>query len=209
MDTLELESHNRKWKWIVALDDSTMDKGAPVNVREDQAQRTVSMLQGLLISDCKRIFKTAPYVLNPRRSRQRLGVRGGPSPQVRKEIFEEACQEVADFPVVRYGSGTVSEDTYLMSDAWATARLAQRVVLLAQKREDQKLMARLREQAMSSKQIKKLSEVILELHPRKESKELSDVLEKKVDQIVEENLYKLLDKELERRRSTQSEVEER
>ncbi|CAK9026843.1 Uncharacterized protein SCF082_LOCUS17690 [Durusdinium trenchii] len=96
-----------------------------------------------------------------------------------------------------------------MSDAWATARLAQRVVLLAQKREDQKLMARLREQAMSSKQIKKLSEVILELHPRKESKELSDVLEKKVDQIVEENLYKLLDKELERRRSTQSEVEER
>ncbi|CAK9026824.1 Uncharacterized protein SCF082_LOCUS17675 [Durusdinium trenchii] len=62
-----------------------------------------------------------------------------------------------------------------MSDAWATARLAQRVVLLAQKREDQKLMARLREQAMSSKQIKKLSEVILELHPRKESKELSDV----------------------------------
>lgn len=30
-------------------------------------------------------------------------------------------------------------------------------------------------EAMSSKQIKKLSEVILELHPRKESKELSDV----------------------------------
>lgn len=45
-----------------------------------------------------------------------------------------------------------------MSDAWASARIAQRAVRLAKKREDQKLMKRFREQAMASKQIKKLSE---------------------------------------------------
>ncbi|CAL1134964.1 unnamed protein product [Cladocopium goreaui] len=149
MDSLDEEMKNRQWKWIVALDDSTVDRGPPVNVRENKAQRTICMMQGLLIADCKRIFKSAPQVLNPRRSRQRLRVRGGPSPQVRKEIFEEACREVPDFPVVRHRTGTLKEDTYLMSDAWATARLAQRVVLLAQKREDPKLMARIREQARS------------------------------------------------------------
>eukprot|EP00434_Breviolum_minutum_P018052 symbB.v1.2.015918.t1/scaffold1202.1/size131747/2 len=199
MDALDEEMKNRQWKWIVAMDDSTIDRGPPVNVRENKAQRTISMLNGLLIAECKRIFK----------SRQKLGVRGGPSPQVRKEIFEEACREVPDFPVVRHRTGTMAEDTYLMSDAWAAARMAQRVVLLGQKREDAKLMTRLREQAMASKQVKKLMEVISELHPRKESKELSDVLEKKVDHLVEEKLNQLLEEDLRKMKAVASNQAER
>jgi len=209
MDALDEEMKNRQWKWIVAMDDSTIDRGPPVNVRENKAQRTISMLNGLLIAECKRIFKSAPQVINPRRSRQKLGVRGGPSPQVRKEIFEEACREVPDFPVVRHRTGTMAEDTYLMSDAWAAARMAQRVVLLGQKREDAKLMTRLREQAMASKQVRKLMEVISELHPRKESKELSDVLEKKVDHLVEEKLNQLLEEDLRKMKAVASSQAER
>ncbi|CAJ1356047.1 unnamed protein product [Effrenium voratum] len=209
MDALGEEMKSRQWKWVIAFDDSTMDRGPPVNVRENRAQRTVSMLQGLLISDCKKIFKSAPQLVNPRRSRQLLGVRGGPSPQVRKEVFELATSQVPDFPEVRYRTGTLSEDTYLMSDAWAAARLAQRLALLAKKREDHELLEKLRAEAMASKQIQKLTEVVSDLHPRRESKELSDVLEKKVDQMVEEKLNRLLDEDLRRAKIAAAKAEAR
>ncbi|CAE7251494.1 unnamed protein product [Symbiodinium natans] len=201
MEVLEEEFRSRQWKWIVAMDDSTIDRGPPKTVRESHAQRTVSMLQGLVIADCKRIFKSAPQVIHPRRSRLNVGVKGGPNEEARKELFDIACKEVPDFPVIRHRTGTISEDTFAMSDAWASARMAQRVVLLAQKREDQKLMAFLREQAIDSKPIKKLAQVVSELYPRRESKELSDVMEKKIEAMVAEKLNKILNEELRRARS--------
>ncbi|CAE7526752.1 TTC28 [Symbiodinium pilosum] len=192
-DILEEEFRNRQWKWVVAMDDSTIDRGPPKTVRESHAQRTVSMLQGLVIADCKRIFKSAPQVIHPRRSRLHVGVRGGPTEEARKAVFDIASKEVPDFPVIRYRSGTISEDSLVMSDAWASARMAQRVVLLAHKREDQKLMNFLRQQAIESKQIKKLAQVVSELYPRRESKDLSDVMEKKIEAMVEDKLNKFLD----------------
>ncbi|CAE7739402.1 unnamed protein product [Symbiodinium sp. CCMP2592] len=169
-DVLEEEFRQRQWKWVVAMDDSTIDRGTPKTVRESHAQRVVSMLQGLVIADCKRVFKSAPQVINPRRSRLHVGVRGGPNEEARKELFDIASKEVPDFPVIRYRSelfwqhfcGPVQLYEYSgtrVCNEWlrralpftaSAARMAQRVVLLAQKREDQKLMAFLREQARSS-----------------------------------------------------------
>ncbi|CAE7235204.1 unnamed protein product [Symbiodinium necroappetens] len=207
VDVLEEEFRQRQWKWVIAMDDSTIDRGAPKTVRESHAQRLVSMLQGLVIADCKRVFKSAPQVINPRRSRLHVGVRGGPNEEARKELFDIASKEVPDFPVISHRTGTISKDTFVMSDAWASARMAQRVVLLAQKREDQKLMAFLREQAIGSKPIKKLAQVISELYPRRESKELSDVMEKKIEAMVDEKLNKILNEELRRAQAQPSKAE--
>eukprot|EP00930_Biecheleria_cincta_P060728 TRINITY_DN4633_c0_g1_i1.p1 TRINITY_DN4633_c0_g1~~TRINITY_DN4633_c0_g1_i1.p1 ORF type:complete len:400 (-),score=71.60 TRINITY_DN4633_c0_g1_i1:212-1411(-) len=185
----------RPLRWVVAVDDSTVDRSPPTNSRENQAQRTLAMLQGLVIADCKRIFKTAPQIVHPRRSRLWLGIRGL-GPGARKEAFEMACHEVANFPVVRHLSGTLSDDTLLMSDSWATAKYAQRTVLLADRRSDQQLMFKLRKEALASKQLKKINEVIGELHPRRESRDLSEVLETRVDKMVDRKLNRLLDQEL-------------
>lgn len=45
------------------------------------------------LEECKKIFKSAPQIINPRRSRLQLRVRGGQGPEVRREIFEEACRQ--------------------------------------------------------------------------------------------------------------------
>mmetsp|Transcript_11552 Transcript_11552/g.20460 ORF Transcript_11552/g.20460 Transcript_11552/m.20460 type:complete len:374 (-) Transcript_11552:26-1147(-) len=201
-------SKTRQWKWVVAVDDSTVDRSPPTNARENQVQRTLAMLQGLVIADCKRLFKVAPQIVHPRRSRLLLGIRGL-GPPARREALDIATSQVPEFPVVRHRSGVLSDDSLLMSDAWASARFAQRTVLIAQKRADQQLMTKLRKEALVSKQLKKITQVISELHPRKESKELSDVLETRIDKMVEEKLNRLIDEEMKLPSSVRQETSER
>eukprot|EP00933_Yihiella_yeosuensis_P005308 TRINITY_DN109799_c0_g1_i1.p1 TRINITY_DN109799_c0_g1~~TRINITY_DN109799_c0_g1_i1.p1 ORF type:complete len:385 (-),score=100.50 TRINITY_DN109799_c0_g1_i1:98-1252(-) len=195
MDRLEDEfARKKQWRWVIAVDDSTVDRSPPTNARDNQVQKTVAMLQGLIIADCKRLFKSAPQLVHPRRSRLLLGIRGV-GPPARKQVFDIATSEVPDFPVLKHRSGILSDDSLLMSDAWASARFAQRIALLSEKRNDQQLMAKLRKEALGSKQLRKIVDTIGELHPRRESSELSDVLETRVSKMIDEKLNKILDEE--------------
>lgn len=196
----EAPTSGRSWRWIVSLDDSTMDRAPPNNAQSSNAQRTIAMLQGLVAADAKRLFRAAPVLVNPRQSRLQLGVRES-GPSARQKIFEWASQQVADFPVVKHKSGAVSEDSLLISDAWASARCAQRAAMVAQKRsEDTELVAELRRRVMKSRRFEKMSQAVEELHPRSAGRELAKVLETKVARAVEEQLHRLLDLELEERR---------
>jgi len=42
-------SSKSRWRWVVSVDDSTVDRSPPTNARESGTQRTIAMLQGLVI----------------------------------------------------------------------------------------------------------------------------------------------------------------
>lgn len=187
---------SRRWQWHVSVDDSTVDRSPPTNAGASATQRAIAMLQGLVIGDCKRLFKVAPVLVHPRRSRQLLGVRGL-GPAARHEVYEIANARVPDFPAVHKKSGVLAEDTLLMSDAWASARYSQRAVLVAQKRDDAQLVEELRQQALASRRLKRMQEAVDELQPRKAGRELAQVLQTRVEKMVEDRIQWMLDQELE------------
>lgn len=183
--------------WIISVDDSTVDRSLPINARENQYQRSIAMLQGLVVADCKRLFKIAPQIIHPRLSRKLLGVHGL-GPPARNEVYSLAKVEVPDFPEVLRKNGSMSLDTLLISDAWASARYAQRMYLVAQRKTDQELVARLRSEAMQNRQLRKMEQAASELYPRKAGKDLEFVLETRIQKYVEEKLAVIIEKELRR-----------
>lgn len=193
-EQMAFPENSRLWRWVVSVDDSTVDRSPPTDVKQSATQRSIAMLQGMVIGDCKRLFRVAPSLVHPRRSRQLLGIRGL-GPRARKEVYEIASAQVPDFPVVKSRNGVMLEDTLLMSDAWVSARCAQRALLVAEKRADASLMSSLRREALASKQLSRMSEAVAELHPRRASRELADVLESRVEWLVEERIQRLLDEE--------------
>jgi len=195
LDDFDL-SPSRQWLWHVSVDDSTIDRSPPTNAGASATQRAIAMLQGLVIGDSKRLFKVAPALVHPRRSRQLLGVRGL-GPTAREQVHEIATSRVHDFPEVRKKSGTLSEDTLLMSDAWASARYTQRAALVALKKSDAQLVEELRRQALRSRKIQRMQEAVRELQPRKAGAELAQVLESRVQKMIEDGIHRMLDKELE------------
>eukprot|EP00959_Pyramimonas_sp_CCMP1952_P245050 5121232-Pyramimonas_sp.AAC.1 len=62
------------------------------------------------------------------------------------EVHELAASQIADFPAMRSGGGALKEDALLMSDAWASARWAQRASLVSQRLADVEYVADLRRQ---------------------------------------------------------------
>lgn len=189
-------SSSRRWQWHVSIYDSTLDRSPPANAGASAAQRAIATLQGLVIGDCKRLFKAAPALVHPRRSRLLLGVRGL-GPAARQEVYEIAAARVHDFPEVRKKNGGLADDSLLMSDAWAAARYSQRAALVAHKKSDAELVAELRRKALSSKRLVKMKEAIRELQPRKAGAELAQVLETRVEKMVEDSIHRMLDQELE------------
>jgi len=188
------------WRWLVSVDDSTVDRSSPSNAREANAHRTIAMLQGLVIGDAKRIFRIAPVLVHPRRSRLYYGVRHS-GLQARQAIYDFVSKEVPDFPAVRQRTGALAADTLLMSDAWATGRYAQRAALVAEKHADTELIADLRRKILRRGRFKKMSEAIEGLQPRKAGQELADVMETRLNQAVKQYLHRMLDLELEERKS--------
>jgi len=187
-----------KLKWLLSIDDSTVDRAPPRNAQYGASQREIAMLQGLVVSDCRRLFKVAPVLIHPKRARQHMSV-GGQGVDARQAIHDLARGEVPDFPEIRQSGGRLSEDSYLMSDAWASARLAQRQQLVAEKRSDMKLVTKLRSHAMMSKEMQRLKAAVDELHPRKAGRELTVVMETRVEKQVDFHINQMLDRALLRR----------
>ncbi|CAE8650698.1 unnamed protein product, partial [Polarella glacialis] len=44
------KADSRQFRWVIAVDDSTVDRSPPTNARENEVQRTLAMLQGLVIA---------------------------------------------------------------------------------------------------------------------------------------------------------------
>lgn len=188
-------SSGKNLRWSVSFDDSTVDRASPRNMSQTETQQAIAMLQGLIIADCKRLFKVAPVLVHPRQSRLLLGIRGRGA-DVREKVYKAAMERVRDFPEVTYDrSGRLKEDTLLMSDAWAAARHAQRAALVADLREDKKLMKQLKREIMLLRPMKRLRDAAAELHPRKAGQELSDVLESRVEQQINQQLYRLIEQD--------------
>lgn len=196
-----------RWRWLIAVDDCSADRAPPRYAKDSQAQRATSMLQGLVLSDCRRLFKIAPVLTHPRLARQHLGVRGT-GQGAREEILQVATSEVPDFPEVRHRSGALNEDTLLMSDAWATALCAHRQELVAERRGDAMLVEKFRRQVLRIKHIQRMHEAVEELHPRKASLELAAVLETRVEKYIEDRIHRLIDAEDDRRREDRQRAEE-
>jgi len=185
----------KAYRWIVCFDDSTVDRASPRNMAQTATQQATAMLQGLLMAECRRLFKTAAVLVHPRQSRQHLGIRGRGG-EARSQVYNAARSRVHDFPAVTYDrSGTLKEDTYLISDAWAAARHAQRTTLVAGLREDPKLMSQLRGEIMGMRPMKRLREAAAELHPRQAGQELADVLESRVERQIDQQLLRLIEEE--------------
>mmetsp|Transcript_89767 Transcript_89767/g.257182 ORF Transcript_89767/g.257182 Transcript_89767/m.257182 type:complete len:432 (-) Transcript_89767:21-1316(-) len=185
-------------KWIVALDDTTVDHTAPRNHGQVEAQRTISMLQGLVIGDCKRLFKVAPILVPPARSRHLLGIKGR-GLDVRAEVYRAARAAVSEFPeVMNEKKGVLSEDTYLLSDAWASARFSQRSAMLGELRADIELVAEVRKEVLKNKQLQRISEAVLDLYPRKAGRELQEVLDSRTERMIDVELHRFLDGEADR-----------
>lgn len=191
IEDVEIDA-NKKWRWVVSIDESAADLSLKTKVKQQHAQRAAAVLQGLVIGDCKRLFRVAPTVVHPRQSRQLLGVRGN-GPAARKEVFEIATERIPDFPAIRGANGVLNEDSFFMSDAWAAARYTQRYSLLAEKLNDRELVEKLREQAMESKKIIRMQEAVEELSPRKAGKELAAVLETQIEQYIKYHMHRMLD----------------
>lgn len=183
----------RRLRWLVSIDDSTVDRGRPSSNAENLSQRSIAMLQGLVVGDCTRLFKAAPIIANPMRSRQLLGVRGR-GPEARRQIFERACSEVADFPAVRHEkSGSLKEDTFLMSEAWSAARYAQRTARIAELRLDAELITKIRREVLKMKHMQRMSEAAAELHPRKAGRDLAEAMAKRTEHHIDQQLHHYLD----------------
>lgn len=196
-DTADEGTESKKWRWVVSIDDSTVDRSPPRQAKQQHAHRAVAMLQGLVIGDTKRLFRAAPALVNPRQSRRMIGVHGL-GIDARKDIFEIAVARVADFPVIKRSNGIVNEDSYLMSDAWAAARYSQRAALVAEKQADQQLVQSLRKQALASKRIQRMQQAVADLLPRKAGKELAIVIESRVQKYVRDRIQSMLEVEQER-----------
>eukprot|EP00928_Gymnodinium_smaydae_P001707 TRINITY_DN10614_c0_g2_i2.p1 TRINITY_DN10614_c0_g2~~TRINITY_DN10614_c0_g2_i2.p1 ORF type:complete len:402 (+),score=75.88 TRINITY_DN10614_c0_g2_i2:121-1206(+) len=190
-------------RWLVSLDDSVVDRSVPRNAAETSTQRAVTLLQGLVTADAKRLFKVAPALIHPRLSRKLLGVQAR-GLEGRRAIYELANQQVSDFPEVRTRGGQLAEDTYLMSDAWACARYAQRAARIAQKRQDPELMAELRREVFRSKRFKRLREAAAELQPRRAGRELEQAMESRITRAVDSLLHRMLEEEIEEARAEQA-----
>lgn len=184
----------RRWQWVIGVDDYSLDRSTPSNAASNAAQRANAMLQGLVLGDCRRLLRAAPLLLHPRRSRSLLGVRGV-GPAGRQEVFELATTRVRDFPTIKKRSGALDEDTLLMSDAWAAARYSQRVTLLERRLSDAQLVESLRQEALASKKLRKISVAIGELYPRKAAHDLTKVLESRVERMVKARIHQMLNEE--------------
>lgn len=189
------QSSKKPGRWIVSIDDSTVDRAKPVTHADNVAQQAIAMLQGLVIGDCKRLFKVAPVLVHPRKARLLVGVRGR-GEEARKEVFEVARVKVSDFPaIVNERSGSLKDDTFLMSDAWASARHAQRAAMVAELRSDARLVEELRREVLASKPLKRLEEAAAELYPRKAGRELAEVMAIRAERLIDERLHRLIDEE--------------
>jgi len=191
LDGVIPEPPPKGWRWFVSVDDSTLDRAPPRSSKDSGSQRAIAMLQGLVIADCKRIFKNAPMLIHPRRSRLHFGVRGvGPSS--RMEVLTLARKSIPEFPVVNHKSGALDENTLLMSDAWASARYAQRVELVQEKKKDPILMEKIRRKVLGSKQLQRMSDVVEQLHPRNVGRDMAAVLESRVQRLIDTELHNQL-----------------
>jgi len=192
-------TETKSWSWVVSIDDFTVDRTPPRSSTAAGNQQQASMLQGIVMSDCKRIFKIAPTLINPRESRFHLGFRGGRE-GARQETYDFASSQIDDFPKLLHRSGAIKEDSFLMSDAWASARYLRRSLLVAAKRADQNLVNKLRSQALASKKFQRLTAAIDELQPRRSAHELTHVLETRLEKFVEDRIAQLVDEEFGLRR---------
>jgi len=184
-------------QWLVTIDDSTQDRAPATNASQSQSQMQIAMLQGLVIADCRRLFKVAPTLVHPQLSRRHLGARGR-GIEARQEVYELAASEIPDFLELRRPSGALNEDALLVSDAWASARFAQRQWLVADRRQDPHVMTKLRQLVLSSKPMRKIKQAVDDLLPRKAGRELEEVMETKVGRQIEDHINRMLDRELER-----------
>jgi len=193
-------------RWLVGIDDSPVDRSFARTARESTSQRLVAMLQGLVISDVKRLFRVAPILVHPRASRLRFAVREN-GLEGRRKVFDIANEQVPDFPSVTHRSGRFSLDSLLISDAWATAHYTHRASLLAQKRSDPELVGVLREQILKAKRFRKMEQAIAELLPRRAGTELAEAMETRLRRAVDLHLHRMLDEEFEEQSARRAEAQ--
>ena len=108
------------------------------------------------------------------------------------EVLSLARKSIPEFPVVNHKSGALDENTLLMSDAWASARYAQRVELVQEKKKDPILMEKIRRKVLGSKQLQRMSDVVEQLHPRNVGSDMAAVLESRVQRLIDTELHNQL-----------------
>lgn len=181
------------WRWSVSFDNSLVDRAFPKGPTAVNTLRDVSMLQGLVVSDAKRIFKAAGYLVHPRKSRLMLGIRGSGF-ESRKQVHDMAKERMPDFPAMTVRSGALDERSLLISDAWAVAQFARRATVVAEQQKKAHVMDRLRQEVLESKQLRRLAEAVEQLYPRRVGKDLEEVLESRVERLVKQRLYRDYDR---------------
>jgi len=144
--------------------------------------------------------------VEPRQFRRLLGVQGR-GPAARRDTLNIAKQEVADFPVINMKSGVMSDETLLMSDAWATAKFVQRNERLMACHGDPAFMTALRRKVFaSSKDLRRGSKSVQSFAQNARAGSAADVMarggafDQRVDRLLEKELQGMLDEELLQRR---------
>eukprot|EP00927_Polykrikos_kofoidii_P073544 TRINITY_DN69575_c0_g1_i1.p1 TRINITY_DN69575_c0_g1~~TRINITY_DN69575_c0_g1_i1.p1 ORF type:complete len:400 (+),score=64.89 TRINITY_DN69575_c0_g1_i1:68-1267(+) len=190
------------WRWLVSVDDVVVNRAPPRNASQSEVASTSAMLQGLVVAEAKRLFKVAPSLVHPRRSRLRLGLKTYGPAEGRQAVFDIASREIQDFPAVRHRNGRLTDETFLMSDAWASARYVQRAALIQEMRNDTAVVEHLRGRILNSKRFRKMTAAATDLQPRRAGFELTEVIETRVEKELEETLFRMVDRNVAKRAET-------